>query len=79
MIIKAGSADLDLSITVHSNASNPDTVTGTLTSPTMVDVPAQSMGGVTSTAKLKLTRDTLDFRATAMGVTCGGTDYTRAP
>jgi hypothetical protein len=79
MVIKAGSGNLDLSITVHSNASNPDTVTGTLTSPTMVDVPAQSMGGMTSTAKLKLTGGTLEFRATAMGLTCGGTAYSRAP
>jgi len=78
MIVKAGSGSLDLSITVHANASNPDTVTGTLTSPTEVNVPEQSMGGVGSTAKLSLTGDMLDFHATAMGMTCGGSAYTRA-
>jgi hypothetical protein len=79
MIIKAGSGDLDVSITIHANASNPDTVTGTLTSPTEVNVPAQSMGGMSGTAKLKLSGATLDFRETAMNMTCGGADYTRAP
>jgi hypothetical protein len=79
MIIKAGSGALDLSIAIHENASNPDTVTGTLTSPTEVNVPAQSMGGATGTAKLKLNGETLDFRATGMGITCGGADYTRVP
>jgi hypothetical protein len=78
MIVEAGSGSLDVSITIHTNASNPDTVTGTLTSATEVNVPEQSMGGVGSTAKLKLTGDTLDFHATAMGMTCGGSAYTRA-
>ena len=78
MIVKAGSGSLDLSIAIHANAMNPDTVAGTLTSPTEVNVPEQSMGGVGSTAKLKLTGDTLDFHATAMGMTCGGSAYTRA-
>ena len=79
MIIKAGSGDLDLKITIHANAGNPDTVTGTLTSSTEVDVPAQSMGGMSATGKLKLNGATLDFRETAMSMTCGGADYTRAP
>ena len=78
MIVKAGSGSLDLSITIHANASNPDTVAGTLTSATEVNVPEQSMGGVGSTAKLKLIGDTLDFHATAMGMTCGGSAYKRA-
>ena len=78
MIVKAGSGDLDLSITIHSNASNPATVTGKLTSPTEVNVPEQSMGDVSSTARLKLTGDALDFHATAMGMTCGGSAYTHA-
>jgi hypothetical protein len=79
MVIKAGSGALDLSVTIHANGLNPDTVTGTLTSPTEVNVPAQSMGGMSGTAKLKLNGATLDFRETAMSMTCGGADYTRAP
>jgi hypothetical protein len=78
MIVKAGSGDLDLSIAIHASASNPDTVTGTLTSSTDVNVPEQSMGGISGTAKLNLTGDTLAFHATAMGMTCGGNDYTLA-
>ena len=79
MIIKAGSGDLDLSIRIHVDFMNPDTVTGTLTSPTEVNVPEQSMGGGAGTAKLKLNGDKLDFRATGLGMTCGGSDYTRQP
>jgi hypothetical protein len=56
----------------------PDTVTGTLAGPTEVNVPQQPMGGVSSTAKLKLSGDTLDYQSTAMGMTCGGSAYTRA-
>lgn len=77
MIVKAGSGDLDLSITIHSNAAKPDTVTGTLTSATEVSVPQQTMGGAPGTAKLTLSGNTLDFRATGMGMTCGGSDYTQ--
>jgi hypothetical protein len=79
MIIKAGSGDLDLSINIHVDFANPDTVTGTLTSPTEVNVPEQSMGGGTGTAKLTLNGDKLDFRATGLGITCGGSDYTLVP
>jgi hypothetical protein len=79
MIIKAGSGDLDLSINIHVDFANPDTVTGTLTSPTEVNVPEQSMGGGAGTAKLTLNGDKLDFRATGLGITCGGSDYTLVP
>jgi hypothetical protein len=79
MTIQAGSGDLDLSITIHVDFSNPDTVTGTLTSATDVNVPEQSMGGAPGTAMLTLKGDTLEFSATGLGITCGGSDYTRAP
>ena len=36
-------------------------------------------GGAPGTAKLTLKGDTLEFSATGLGITCGGTDYTRAP
>jgi hypothetical protein len=78
MVIEVGSGDLDLRITIHVDFANPDTVNGTLTSPTEVDVPEQSMGGGSGTAKLKLNGETLEFNATGLGITCGGTDYTRA-
>jgi hypothetical protein len=79
MIIEAGSGDLDLRITIHVDFANPDTVDGTLTSPTEVDVPRQSMGGASGTAKLTLHGETLEFSATGLGITCGGDDYTRQP
>jgi hypothetical protein len=79
MIVEAGSGDLDLRITIHKNFANPDTVNGTLTSATVVDVPEQSMGGATGTAKLKLNGETMEFTAGGLGITCGGTDYKKAP
>jgi hypothetical protein len=79
MTIEAGSGDLDLRITIHVTFANPDTVNGKLTSATEVDVPEQSMGGGTGTAKLKLNGDTLEFNATGLGITCGGDDYKKAP
>jgi hypothetical protein len=79
LIITAGSGDLDLSIRIHTTAANPDTVSGTLTSATEANVPEQSMGGGTGTAKLTLRGDTLEFQATGLGITCGGTDYKKAP
>jgi hypothetical protein len=79
MTIQAGSGDLGLSIIIHVDFKNPDTVTGTLTSATEVNVPEQSMGGANGTAKLVLNGDKLDFSATGLGITCGGSDYTRAP
>lgn len=78
MIMEAGSGDLDLKIKIHVSAANPDTVNGTLTSATEVDVPEQSMGGATGTAKITLKGDRLEFQATGMGLTCGGTDYKKA-
>jgi hypothetical protein len=78
LIIKAGSGDLDLSIKIHTTTANPDTVSGTLTSATEVNVPEQSMGGATGTAKITLKGDTLEFQATGMGITCGGTDYKKS-
>jgi hypothetical protein len=79
MVIAAGSGDLGLSIQIHVGFENPDTVTGTLTSPTQVDIPEQSIGGEKGTAKLTLNGDKLEFRATGMGLTCGGSDYTLVP
>jgi hypothetical protein len=78
MIIEAGSAALDLKIQIHVAAANPDTVNGTLTSATEVNVPEQSMGGGSGTAKLTLKGETLEFQATGLGITCGGTDYKKA-
>jgi hypothetical protein len=78
LIIKAGSGDLDLSIKIHTTTANPDTVSGTLTSATEVNVPEQSMGGATGTAKISLQGDTLTFEATGLGTTCSGTDYKKA-
>jgi hypothetical protein len=78
MIIEAGSGDLDLKIKIHVSAANPDTVNGTLTSATEVNVPEQSMGGATGTAKITLKGDTLEFQATGLGITCGGTDYKKS-
>jgi hypothetical protein len=79
MIIEAGSGDLELRISIHVDFLNPDKVNGTLTSPTEVEIPEQSMGGGTGTAKLKLNGDKLEFRATGFGLTCGGSDYSRTP
>jgi hypothetical protein len=78
MIIEAGSGDLDLKIQIHVSAANPDTVNGTLTSATEVDIPEQSMGGGTGSAKITLKGDTLEFQATGLGITCGGTDYRKS-
>jgi hypothetical protein len=79
LIITAGSGDLDVSIKIHATFLNPDTVTGTLTSPTQINVPEQSMGGAPGTAKLILNGSKLDFHQTGGGLTCGGSDYTRQP
>ena len=79
MIIEAGSGDLDLKIKIHVSAANPDTVNGTLTSATEVNVPEQSMGGGSGTAKISLQGDKLTFEATGLGTTCSGTDYQKAP
>lgn len=79
LIITAGSGDLDLSIRIHATAANPDTVSGTLTSATEVNVPEQSMGGATGTATISLQGDRLAFQASGLGMTCGGTDYQKAP
>ncbi len=78
LVISAGSGATDLSLKIHTTYANPDTVTGTLTSPTEVSVPEQSMGGGMGTAKLTLKGETLEFSATGMGITCGGTDYKKA-
>jgi hypothetical protein len=78
MIVEAGPGDLDVLITIHQTFANPDKVNGVLTSPTVVDVPEQSMGGATGTAKLTLNGDTLEFTAAGLGITCGGTDYERS-
>jgi len=78
MIVEAGSGDLDLKIKIHAAAANPDTVNGTLTSATEVNIPEQSMGGGSGTAKITLKGDTLEFQATGLGITCGGTDYKKA-
>ena len=79
MVIRAGSGDRDLSIQIHVGSGNPDTVTGTLASATEVNIPEQSFGGATGTAKLTLKGEKLDFSVTGMGMTCGGADYTRLP
>jgi ABC-type glycerol-3-phosphate transport system substrate-binding protein len=78
MVIAAGTGSLDLSIRIHTTYANPDTVTGTLTSATGVNVPEQSMGGGTGTARLTMKADVLEFSATRMGITCGGTDYRKS-
>jgi hypothetical protein len=78
MIVEAGSGDLDVLITIHVSFANPDKVNGTLSSATVVDVPEQSMGGATGTAKLTLNGDTLEFTAGGLGITCGGTDYEKS-
>ncbi len=78
LVISAGSGATDLSIKIHTTYANPDTVTGTLSSSTEVNVPEQSMGGGMGTARLTLKGETLEFSATGMGITCGGTDYKKA-
>ena len=79
LIIALGSGELDFSITIHSTFANPDTLSGTLTSASEINLPEQSMGGGTGTAKIKLQGDVLEFQATGLGLTCGGTDYAKAP
>jgi hypothetical protein len=79
MVIRAGSGDLGLSIQIHVGFANPDTLTGTLTSRTEVNIPEQSMGGEMGTAKLTLSGDKMEFSVTGMGMTCGGSDYARMP
>lgn len=81
LVVKAGSGAGDLLITIHADASNPDNVNGTVVSNSEADVPQQSMGGMSATARLILHGDTLpghfilEFQESAAGFTCGGTDY----
>jgi hypothetical protein len=79
LIIALGSGELDFSITIHSTFANPDTLSGSLTSASEINVPEQSMGGSTGTAKITSKGALLEFRATGLGITCGGADYARVP
>jgi hypothetical protein len=79
MVIIFGNGSLDLSIIIHVEAFNPDTVSGVLTEPNIINVSEQSMGGAPGTALLTIQGSVLTYSQTGFGITCGGTDYTKVP
>jgi hypothetical protein len=79
LVIRLGPGALDFSIIIHVQTVNPDTVAGALTTPTVVHVPEQPMGGAPGTARITSTASLLAYSQTGFGITCGGTDYARVP
>lgn len=78
--IALGAGALDFSIIIHANAGNPDTVSGSLTEPNKIDLPAQSMGGVPgTTAQIISHGAVLTYNQAVSGFTCGGTNYAKVP
>lgn len=75
LVISLGSGALDFTITIHVEALNPDTVSGELTEPNLINVPEQLLGGFPGTAQITTQGDLLSFHQTGAGLTCGGTDY----
>ena len=79
LVIALAGGALDFSIIIHAEAGNPDTVSGTLTQPNTITVPQQSMGGAPGTAEITSQGALLTYNQSGFGITCGGTDYAKAP
>jgi hypothetical protein len=77
--ISLGAGALDFSIIIHVGSANPDTVSGTLTTPNLIKVPLQAMGGVPGTAQIAYQGALLVYTQGGIGITCGGTAYARVP
>lgn len=79
LVIDLGGGQLDFSIIIHEGFANPDTVSGDLAEPNRINVPQQSMGGLPGTAQITSHGALLTYNQTGSGITCGGTNYAKAP
>jgi hypothetical protein len=79
MIIQTASGVLDFNIIIHKGFLNPDTITGELTTPNLLKVPEQTMGGAPGTAQITFQNDLLIYSQSGFGITCGGTNYALVP
>jgi hypothetical protein len=79
LIIAAGTGTLEFRITIHANTDGPDTISGTLATATRIDVPTQTLGGLSGTATITHNGLALSYQQSGLGITCGGTDYIRVP
>jgi len=75
MIIEAGEAPDAVVVTIHSTYENPDKVNGKLVSPDKIEIPKQSMGGMSGTAEIMMVDGKLKYKQKGGGVTVEGEGY----
>lgn len=79
LVIRLGSGTLDFSIIIHKHYFNTDTVSGNLTGSNSIGVPEQTMGGFPGTVQISLQGAAMTYSQSGLGITCGGTNYTKVP
>ena len=79
LVINLGGSSLGFDIIIHARFANPDTVSGDLTEPNLINVPQQSMGGAPGLAQIRSQGALITYNQTGFGITCGGTDYAKVP
>jgi len=75
MIIEAGESPDAVVVTIHSTYENPDKVNGKLVSPDKIEIPKQSMGGMSGTATIMMADGKLKYEQKGGGMTVKGEGY----